>query len=114
MCGKSAASLLGVALLALQLGATTPGARALDQLERAVKRPPPVVTPSTAPRPDQQWVPDRYIPGPDGVAHVPGHWERRVSDREVYTPPLVVCPQGGECVLFPGGVRPPMNERQAP
>jgi hypothetical protein len=115
LCAKSAASLLVAAWLAFQLGGASPSSRALDQLERAVTRPLPAVPQREVTPPDRVWVPDRYIPGPDGgVAHVPAHWERRVTDREFHVPPLVVCGAGRECVLVPAGVRPPAAERQGP
>jgi hypothetical protein len=63
------------------------------------------------------WVPDRFVqvPGTDGQLLVPGHWERRLSDHEVYTPPLTGrTPQGDTTIHFPAGTRPPVNERQYP
>ena len=46
---------------------------------------------------------------------MPGHWERRVSDRESYTPPLTaVNPADGSLLIFPAGVRPPAEERREP
>jgi hypothetical protein len=45
---------------------------------------------------------------------VPGHWERRLSDHEVYTPPLVGRGPNGEIVQFPAGTQRPVDERQAP
>jgi hypothetical protein len=63
------------------------------------------------------WVPDRFVqvPGVDGQVLVPGHWERRLSDHEVYTPPLTGrTPQGDSTIQFPAGTRPPVNERQYP
>lgn len=67
-------------------------------------------------RPDTMWVPDRYVsvPGaPEGVL-VPGHWERRISEREVYAPPLVIVHPRGGSELIPAGVRPPAEERNSP
>jgi hypothetical protein len=62
-------------------------------------------------------VPDRYVTvpeAPEGVL-VPGHWERRLSDREFYVPPLVVCRSvTGQCVTVPAGVRPPIQTRIGP
>src|SRR6266446_110996 len=70
----------------------------------------------TVPTPEATWVPDRYVqvPGTDGPVLVPGHWERRLSDHEVYTPPLVGRTPNGDTINFPAGARPPVNERQAP
>jgi hypothetical protein len=66
--------------------------------------------------PESTWVPDRsvQVSGTDSPVFVPGHWERRLSDHEVYTPPLVGRTPNGEIIYFPAGVRPPFNERQAP
>lgn len=104
-----------MAWLAFQAGGTTPGARVLDRLEQAVTRPLPAVPAPQVTPPDRVWVPDRYLPGAAGTVHVPGHWEQRITDREVYVPPLVACPTGsGECVLVPAGRRPSAYTRQAP
>ena len=67
-------------------------------------------------RPHSVWVPDRYVaaPGAPAGVHVPGHWERRVSDREVYVPPLVVVHPRGTPELIHGGIRPPAEERNSP
>lgn len=67
-------------------------------------------------RPDMLWVPDRYVPvpgAPEGVL-VPGHWERRLSDREVYVPPLVTVHPHGGSGMIPAGIRPPADERHGP
>jgi len=45
---------------------------------------------------------------------VPGHWERRLSDHEVYTPPLFGQTPDGRTFNFPAGPRPPVDERQGP
>jgi hypothetical protein len=45
---------------------------------------------------------------------VPGHWERRLSDHEVFTPPLTGRTPQGDIINFPAGTRPPVEERQAP
>jgi hypothetical protein len=62
------------------------------------------------------WVPDRFVqvPGTDGQVIVPGHWERRLSDHQVYTPPLSGRAPNGDIVNFPAGTQPPAHERQAP
>ena len=92
-------------------------AGALDRLRGAVMRPVPVVPPRDVRQPDMVWVPDRYIamPGaPQGV-HVPAHWERRISEREFYVPPVVICePTTGVCQMSPAGVRGPVESRGGP
>jgi hypothetical protein len=95
----------------------TPASGALERLERSVTRPAPVAPRSPAPRPDQVWVPDRYVPAPgapEGL-FVPGHWERRLSEREFYVGPLVVCRPGTtDCRTIPAGVRGPVETRDGP
>jgi len=116
---RRGAALLAGGLLVLQGGAaqpTTP-AQAARQITESSMRPLPSVPPREVPRPDTVWVPDRWIPAPGtgGAALVPGHWERRVSDRESYTPPLTgVNPADGSLLVFPAGVRPPAEERREP
>jgi len=94
----------------------TPSGAIFDRLHDATTRPVPQVGPPTVPTPDMTWVPDRYVqvPGTDGPVSVPGHWERRLSDHEVYTPPLPGRAPNGDIINFPAGSRPPVNERQAP
>lgn len=80
----------------------------LGALRDSTRRPLPTVPPQPAPPPGQQvWVSDRHVmvPGVPGPVHVPGHWERRISEREVYTPPLVGVAPDGAAVYLPGGVR---------
>lgn len=89
----------------------------LDALRDSTRRPLPTVPPRpTPPSGRDVWVPDRQVtvPGVAGPVHVPGHWERRISDREVYTPPLVGVAPDGSGVYFPGGVRPVPELRQSP
>lgn len=97
-------------------GGTTPGGAIFDRLNGSTTKPVPQVSPPTVPSPAETWVPDRYIQTPraDNQVLVPGHWERRLSDHEVYTPPLLGTTPNGGVVNFPAGVRPPANERQAP
>jgi hypothetical protein len=78
---------------------TAPGGAIFDRLDRLMTRPVAQVPAPTAPPPVAMSVPDRYVQTPQGDSSVvvPGHWERRLSDHEVYTPP-----------------RPPANERQVP
>jgi len=74
------------------------------------------LAPRQAPRPDMVWVPDRWAPvpgAPEGV-HVPGHWERRLSEREVWVPPLTVIAPGGVQRAWPAGVREPAEARRGP
>jgi len=98
-------------------GGTTPGGAIFDRLNQSSTRPvPQTPAPHVAP-PNSMWVPDRFVqvPGVDGQVLVPGHWERRLSDHEVYTPPLMGrTPQGDTTIQFPAGTRPPVNERQYP
>src|SRR5881628_4013460 len=69
-------------------GGTTPGGAIFDRLRDSTTRPVPQTPPPTVRPPDMTWVPDRYvqIPGADSPVLVPGHWERRLSDHEVFTP----------------------------
>ena len=98
-------------------GGTTPGGAIFDRLNQSTTRPvPQTPAPHVAP-PNSIWVPDRFVqvPGVDGQVLVPGHWERRLSEHEVYTPPLTGrTPQGDTTIQFPAGSRPPVNERQYP
>jgi hypothetical protein len=97
-------------------GGTTPAGAIFDRLHDATTRPVPQAPSPTVPTPATTWVPDRYVqvPGTDGPVLVPGHWERRLSDHEVYTPPLLGRTPNGDTINFPAGARPPVNERQAP
>jgi len=96
---------------------TTPGGAMFDRLNQSTTRPVPQTPAPTVAPPSSTWVPDRFVqvPGVDGQVLVPGHWERRLSDHEVYTPPLMGrTPQGDTTIQFPAGSRPPVNERQYP
>jgi len=98
-------------------GGTTPGGAIFDRLNQSSTRPLPQTPAPTVRPPDTSWVPDRFVqvPGVDGQVLVPGHWERRLSDHEVYTPPLTGrTPQGDTTIHFPAGTRAPVNERQFP
>jgi hypothetical protein len=98
-------------------GGTTPGGAIFDRLNQSSTRPVPQTPAPTVRPPDSMWVPDRFVqvPGVDGQVLVPGHWERRLSDHEVYTPPLTGrTPQGDTTIQFPAGTRPPVHERQFP
>jgi hypothetical protein len=108
---------LAGALLLLAQFSGRPSSRALDALERAVRQPVPQAPAAPVHRTPNVWVPDRYVPDPvrGGTVHVPGHWERRLSDREYYAPPLTVCNSAsGECSTVPAGVRPPPETRNDP
>jgi hypothetical protein len=95
---------------------TAPGGAIFDRLDRLMTQPVPQVPAPTAPPPTDMWVPDRYVQTPQGDSSVvvPGHWERRLTDHEVYTPPFVGATPDGNVMNLPAGVRPPANERQAP
>jgi len=100
-------------------GGTTPGGAMFDRLNKSSTRPVPTTPAPSVHPPSDIWVPDRYVqvPGTDGQVLVPGHWERRLSDHEVYTPPLTgrtTTPLGEATINFPAGTRPPANEREYP
>ena len=112
-----ATQLIAGGLLMLQAGGAGGVSRAVDQINAASRQAVPTVGPREVVRPTAIWVPDRWIPAPGtgGAALVPGHWERRVSDRESYTPPLTaVNPADGSLLIFPAGVRPPAEARREP
>jgi hypothetical protein len=112
----SSGCLLAGLLLQIQLG-PTPTSRAVDQINRASRQPLPSVAPRPVPPADMVWVPDRYvpIPGEPGGVLVPGHWERRIGEREYHVPPVtVIKPSDGTLETIPGGVRPPVEERRGP
>ena len=97
-------------------GGTTPGGAMFDRLRDSTMRPVPQTPPPTVRPPDMSWVPDRFVQvsGTDSPVLVPGHWERRLSDHEVYTPPLTGRTPQGDTLQFPAGTRPPVGERQSP
>jgi hypothetical protein len=98
-------------------GGTTPGGAIFDRLNQSSTRPVPQTPAPAVRQPDLLWVPDRFVqvPGVEGQILVPGHWERRLSDHEVYTPPLTGRTlQGDTTIHFPAGTRPPVNQRQSP
>jgi hypothetical protein len=113
-------TLLAAALLLAQVGATprigptTPAGSSLDRLTNSVTRPVPTLpAPPLGQHPTDVWVPDRIVPVPGqaGGALVPGHWERRLSDREHYVPPLVIRTPDGKTTTVPAGVAPPPDQR---
>jgi hypothetical protein len=112
-------SVVGAVVILAQVGATprlppySPSGRALDQLMNSATRPVPTLPPPTGQSPADVWVPDRIVPvpgQPHGV-HVPGHWERRLSDREHYVPPLVITTPDGGSTTLPARVAPPPDQR---
>jgi hypothetical protein len=116
-------TLLAAALVLAQAGATprigpsSPSGAALDALRNSVTRPVPTLpAPPIGQSSADVWVPDRIVPvpGQPGGAHVPGHWERRLSDREHYVPPLVITTPDGRSTTIPGGVMVPPDQRQSP
>ena len=106
---RAAASVIGVLVIALQLGGGTPLGKSIEQLERSATKPVPQAPPAAVSRSDSVWVPDRYQTDPVyGRVLVPGHWERRLSDGQSYAPPLTICGSAtGECTTVPAGVRQP-------
>jgi hypothetical protein len=62
------------------------------------------------------WVPDRQVrvPGVEGAVLVPGHWEQRLSEHDVYVPPLTGQASDGRIIQFPAGERRLPHERQSP
>jgi hypothetical protein len=114
--GLAGALLLAQATATPRIGPSTPSNRALDQLTNSVTRPLPTLPPPTGQHPADVWVPDRIVPvpGQPGGALVPGHWERRISDREHYVPPLVIRMPDGSTTTLPAGVMPPPEQRQRP
>jgi hypothetical protein len=97
-------------------GGTTPSGAIFDRLRDSTTRPVPQVPAPVVVPPDMTWVPDRHVhvPGVDGPVLVPGHWERRLSTHEVYTPPLTGTSPRGDIIHFPAGARPPVHQRQSP
>jgi hypothetical protein len=95
---------------------TTPAGAIFDGLQSSTTRPVPQVAAPTVRTPDMTWVPDRFVqvPGVDTQVLVPGHWERRLGNGEVHTPPMAGRSLNGDIVQFPAGAHPPVNERQAP
>ena len=102
--------------LATPTGRSNITADAVAGINALSMRPTPRPPGQAVVRPDMVWVPDRYVSVPEasGGVLVPGHWERRVSEREVYVPPLVINHPRGAPELIHGGVRPPADERNSP
>ena len=114
---RRAGALLVGGLLFLQGGGGTGLGAAVDQINRASRAPVPTVAPPPVAPPDRVWVPDRYLSAPSTGTRVlvPGHWERPVSDRESYVPPLTTLdPATGRTEPHPAGVRPRAEDRSGP
>src|SRR5687767_10287308 len=99
-----------------RMGSSSPSSRALDQLTNSVTRPMPAVPPPTRQHPADVTVPYLIgpVPDPSVCPLEPGHWERRLSDRQHYVPPLTVTTPDGRVHTVPGGVVPPPDQRQGP
>lgn len=115
LLGPGAAGLLGAGAAGL-LGPRTasPLAASLGRLEHAARRPLPPLPAAPARSAAEVWVPDRWVPAPHGLAHVPGHRERPTERGEVFVPPLVSCTATGHCAFHPAGRRPPAERRLEP
>jgi hypothetical protein len=103
-------------VLATPTGRGSPARDSLNQIYDSTTRPVPVAPSRPVQRPDAVWVPDRYAPvagQPQGVL-IPGHWEQRLPSGDVYVPPIVIVHPDGRQEVFPAGVRPPVDERNAP
>lgn len=50
----------------------------------------------------------------DGRVWVPGHWEQRLSEHEVYVPPLTGHTDDGRTIQLPAGPRRDPGERLSP
>ena len=104
--------LLGGALLLPPVMTTT--SQAINQINAMSMRPLPAAAERPVVREDNVWVPARVIlvPGEPNGAVVPGHWERRTADGELYVPPLtVVRPSSGSLQAFPAGSYSPSDGR---
>ena len=100
--------------LAFVSGGPSATARAVEGIKASSGRGTPQVPPRPIVRPDSVWVPDRWVPlpGERRPVHVPGRWERRLSEGELYAPPVTVGrPTDGTARTIPAGVRPPLEER---
>ena len=87
----------------------------IDQARRRALAPIPKAPglPATADR----WVPERrfYSSEYQREIVIPGHYERRITDQQYAVPPITgYGPSGQNPVFFPGGERPPADQRQGP
>jgi hypothetical protein len=106
--------LVGALAFVSGAGAHSVTTRAAEGIKASSRRSVPQVPSRSAVRADRVWVPDRWVtlPGDVRPVHVPGHWEQRVSEREIHAPPMVVGrPDDGSARTIPGGLRPPVEER---
>jgi hypothetical protein len=106
--------LLGGAM-AVPLGPTTTS-QAVNQMNATSTRPLPSYAPREVVRERNVWVPARSVPLPgQGTVSVPGHFERRLDNGDVYVPPLTIRnPETGAITTLPAGARPPSDDRLAP
>jgi hypothetical protein len=97
------------------VGPPPPG-QIFDRLRESTTRPIPNPLPPSTPAPDMLWVPDRdrMVPGIETSVRVPGHWERRLPDGQIYVPPLVGIAPDGRTVQIPAGVRSPDDRPPTP
>ena len=109
-------ALLAGGLLLLQAGGGLSTGKAVERINAASMRPLPDAGPRVPVRGDLVWVPDRWVPvpgAPEGV-RVPGHWERRLSEREYYVPTQATVGPPGVPSFVPAGVRGPADARREP
>ena len=114
---RIATGVAGAVLIVAQLGGGgTSTSRATDRINDMSTRGLPPLPPAPPPRNDMIWVPGQIVPAPGAPQglNVPGHWEQRLPGGQVFAPPLVVCEPGGGCRTVPGGVLPPIDQRQFP
>jgi hypothetical protein len=106
--------LLGGAM-AVPLGPTTTS-QAVNQMNATSTRPLPSYAPREVVRERNVWVPARSVPLPGhGTVSVPGHFERRLDNGDVYVPPLTIRdPATGATTTLPAGPRRPSDDRLAP
>ena len=114
---RVATGVAGVVIILAQLGGGgTSTSRATNQINGMSTRGLPPLPAAPPPRNDMIWIPEQFVvaPGAPQGLKIPGHWEQRLSDRQTYAPPLVVCEPGGGCRTVPAGVQPPLDQRQFP
>jgi hypothetical protein len=106
--------LLGGAM-AVPLGPTTTS-QAVNQMNATSTRPLPSYAPREVVRERNVWVPARSVPLPgQGTVSVPGHFERRLDNGDVYVPPLTIRnPATGVTTTLPAGAHRPSDDRLAP
>jgi hypothetical protein len=114
LAGAAIGCLLGGAM-AVPLGPTTTS-QAVNQMNATSTRPLPSYAPREVVRERNVWVPARSVPLPgQGTVSVPGHFERRLDNGDVYVPPLTIRnPATGVTTTLPAGARRPSDDRLAP